>query len=211
MYLDWFTSGREKSTTTHDPAFRGGEGGGGKEDWAAERMEFFVEVWWGSRRGIAERIVLEDESAPNSDSHLITPTTKTDNGTSSSSKTSYASSLAPYTIYLTLILAGPLLQPLLSHFLALQANAPKILKNLPPPGPRLLWSISLLSTDGNATGFGGRGTGGAGSGGVEGMGRTAVVRACAVEGEELKAWLEECVGNEMVKLVGKDGWEKAFG
>jgi urease accessory protein len=229
MYLDWFTSGREKSL--HEPTGReGGERGERKEDWAAERMEFFVEVWWGEKRGIAERIVLEDESTTNTltnsqpDSSIrrgqndLDPSSRSrlpPSSTPTPPPTSYASSLSPYTIYLTLILAGPLLQPLLSHFLSLQTNAPKILKNLPPPGPRLLWSISLLSDDassssGRGTGSLGGGGGGAGRG-VKGQGRTAVVRACAVEGEELKVWLEECVGEEMVKLVGKDGWEKAFG
>lgn len=168
VLLDWFTSGREKCAT-------------GTEEWDAERMEFYAEVWWGEKRGVGERIVLEDEK-------------KTSSGppAASQQRTSYSSSLLPYTIYLTLLLTGPLVQTLLDHLLRLQADEPKLVHHA--RRPPFLWSLSLLEHRN-----------------VPGMGRSAMVRACAVDGEKLRDWLHETLKEGMSERLGAELWERAMG
>lgn len=183
------------------------------ETWAAERMEFFCEVWWGEKRGVGERVVLEDENAVED-----VPKTGTSNtaegeerpGTRDASaapppvpppspdppaqphRTSYSPSLLPYTLFTTLLLTGPALQPLLDHLLRLQAAEPKIMHLRQPP--RLLWSVSILESRKE----------------VIGMGRTGMVRGCGVDGEEVRQWLEKVLSG-MGDLVGADVWERAMG
>ncbi|KAL7416166.1 urease accessory protein UreD [Mrakia frigida] len=206
VVLDWFTCGREKST-------------GGGESWGAERMEFFAEVWWGGKRGVGERIVLEDENSPvqplmespsggEGGGNDQTPSTTSSIDASKTTSppslslspppphiTSYSTSLLPYTIYATLLLTGPSLQSLLTHLLHLQATEPKIM-HLPHNAPRrsLLWSLSILD-DRN----------------VEGMGRTGMVRVCGVDGEEVRTWLAKSLGGFLPELIGGEVWERAVG
>lgn len=155
-------------------------------------------------RGVGERIVLEDERKDVADevrgrdkeAPVTTTGVVSDTPTpppSPPGSTTYAASLRPYTIYLTLLLTGPKVQSIITHLLHLQASEPKLILPLARP-PDLLWSVSLLEDRG-----------------VPGMGRTVLVRACAVDGEALRLWVLQTMQEGMGELVGEEVWERAMG
>lgn len=168
VVLDWFNSGRAETGASAAAA-------AARESWQAERMEFYMEAWWGPARGMCERVVLTADDAP---------------------------SLEPYAIFGTVLLAGPLLQPLVDHLLGLQAAEPRINRALRGP-PAFMWSLSVVEP---------RVEGMAGAAGAS-KDKTAVLRVCGKDSEEVKEWLRATLGGSdrgMGALVGEEMWERAM-
>ncbi|KAG9128452.1 hypothetical protein FRC07_011209 [Ceratobasidium sp. 392] len=135
VLLDWFTSGRMA---------RG-------EEWAFERYYSRNEVFVGDKRVARDVMLLEQTPANQTGAHGL-PTRK------------LGDRLAPYACYATLILIGPLIQPLITSF---QSAYNLISQRQRSEPENLIWSYSPL-TDGGA----------------------CVVRVAGKETELVKDWLK---------------------
>lgn len=160
-------------------------------------MEFYLELWWGPRRGLLERLVLASADR---------------------------ASLAPYTLFGTLVLAGPDVQTLIARLESCQAAEERITRSL-KERPGFMWSLSIVEAR------------------VEGMAgvpctrapaapstlssstlpkttpvtasvnKTAVLRVCGIEAETVKDWLGTTLGpgkGGLAELIGAEMWERAM-
>jgi urease accessory protein len=95
---------------------------------------------------------------------------------------SLAARLAPYTCYATLILCGPLLQPLIEDC-AQQYKAITVFQRRLPDN--ILWSLSPIAAKG------------------------IVIRIAGRETEDVKDWLRSSMA-KLVDVVGEDAYRRAF-
>jgi hypothetical protein len=226
VVLDWFNSGRTATTSSGPVSSKSagvidngggaeGEGGGGEstaELWAAERIEFYLELWWGPHRGLLERLVLSSASGP---------------------------SLAPYTLFGTVVLAGPAVQTVIGRLLVEQAREARITRSL-RERPAFMWSLSIVEprVEGMAGGPSPSSSSSSSASPPDPASssssssssfaastpapanppvpanKTAVLRICAVEAEVAKDWLAAALGpgkGGLAELVGEEMWDRAMG
>lgn len=153
-------------------AMQGEAGDGLGEEWQFTRYRSANSIYRGGKLIANDVLLLEDD--PNSTLPLPRPT-------------SYAPSVLPYSIYLTLHLFGPKMSPLRTHIRAVFSNIVHYQIKTPYS---VIWSYSDLPLEG-------------GDGGI--------VRGCASGTEELKDWLVGLLhGAGIVESMGEDLWKLSF-
>ncbi|KAJ9123601.1 hypothetical protein QFC24_003817 [Naganishia onofrii] len=129
--------------------------------------------------------------------------------------------MRPYQTYATLLVHGPLLEPLTNH-LAKLANSQRERQFQGNKPDGLVWSFSMIAPPREGVHFFPRagpgildensgGGGGGGGGGVSIGGGTGILRVAGTETERVKLWIEEAlVAGRVRELVGDALWQRVF-
>lgn len=121
-----------------------------------------------------------------------------------SNQASLVSRMSPYSTYATLLIAGPLLTPLLHHLEDLSRRREETQFQAKQP-KGLVWSFSRTDRDWEA------GTAVEGGAVGRGTGPHGVLRIAAKETEACRDWLRERLESGGIKdLVGEGLWERCI-
>jgi urease accessory protein len=202
LVLDWYTSGRNAGKKF-------------QEEWEFELYSSMNEVVYAARRADEQELDGSQRTASDA-SGTVEPSTvpimrekvtlrARDHATPPPATQhptlplNLQSRMRPYQIYATLLIHGPLLQPLLTS-LSTRANAPSETQfQASRPAP-VVWSFSKIPK--TQTGLG-RGAVASDAGGI--------VRVAGVETEVVKRWVGEVLVQGKVKeLVGDVLWQRIF-